>query len=105
MSPWFYLSLAVVFEIAWALSMKWFSQQAGLLTGAVVLVLALAVIALLSMALRGIPMGTAYAIWTGLGAVGVTLCGVLWFGESISAVRLGCIALIITGAAGLKLAA
>lgn len=102
MSHWIYLLLAVVFEIAWAMSMKWFSKQPGAISGLVVLVLAFAIISLLSVALKGIPMGTAYAIWTGLGAVGVTVCGILWFGEAFTPIRLACIGLIIIGAAGLK---
>lgn len=103
MSYWIYLLLAVAFEIAWAMSMKWFSKSPGLVPGLVVLVLTFAIISLLSFALRGIPMGTAYAIWTGLGAVGVTICGVIWFGEALTLIRMACIGLIIIGAAGLKL--
>ncbi|AKH69260.1 cation/cationic drug transporter [Spongiibacter sp. IMCC21906] len=105
MGYWLLLLLAVLFEIAWAMSMKWFSKQPGIFSGITVFLLAFAIISLLSFALRGIPMGTAYAIWTGLGAVGVTVCGVIWFGEAISPVRLACIGLIIIGAAGLKLTA
>ncbi len=59
---------------------------------------------LLGLALKTLPIGTAYAIWTGIGTVGAALLGVFLFGESASAVRLGCIGLIVAGIVGLKLA-
>ncbi|WP_245575006.1 DMT family transporter [Chitinilyticum litopenaei] len=58
---------------------------------------------LLSWAMRDIPAGTAYAIWTGLGAIGVTLGGIIWFGDPLGASRIACLALIVLGVAGLKL--
>jgi quaternary ammonium compound-resistance protein SugE len=64
---------------------------------------ALLSIYLLARALRYLPLGPAYAIWTGIGSVGVVLMGVLFFGEALSAPRLGCIALVIAGSAGLRL--
>jgi quaternary ammonium compound-resistance protein SugE len=63
----------------------------------------LASIVLLYVAMRDLPLGTAYAVWTGIGAVGTVIAGILLFGESADFVRLGCIALILAGIAGLKL--
>jgi quaternary ammonium compound-resistance protein SugE len=57
---------------------------------------------LLALAARGLPIGTAYAVWTGMGAVGTAIAGIMLFGESAAAPRLACIGLIITGVAGLK---
>lgn len=61
-------------------------------------------IALLGWAMRSLPVGTAYAIWTGIGAVGTVLLGIVLFGEAMTMARLACVALIVTGILGLKLA-
>ncbi|PIR49194.1 QacE family quaternary ammonium compound efflux SMR transporter [Candidatus Peregrinibacteria bacterium CG10_big_fil_rev_8_21_14_0_10_55_24] len=99
---WMYLFVAVFAEIAWATSLK---ATAGLTKLGPTLfnfAAALAGIYLLSMAMKSLPTGTAYAVWTGLGAVGVTILGIVLYHESIDAVRIGCIALIILGVVGLR---
>lgn len=104
MNPyWWVLLAAVVVEIAWAMSLKWIQLQPGPASiGASVVLTALNMLAL-SFAMRGIPVGTAYAVWTGLGAVGITLLGVVFFQDPLSTARLGFLALIIVGVVGLKL--
>lgn len=103
---WLYLVLAGAFEIGWPLGLKLGWTEAG----ARPLWLAFSVVcitvsgALLLLAQRNIPMGTAYAVWTGIGAVGAFTVGVLAFGDQASALRLISIALIVAGIVGLKLA-
>ena len=103
---WLYLVVAGVFEIGWPLGLKkgWTADgvQAGWLIFAVVTMAVSG--ALLMLAQRAIPMGTAYAVWTGIGAVGAFVTGVLLFGDSASAVRIASIGLIVAGIIGLKLA-
>jgi quaternary ammonium compound-resistance protein SugE len=95
---WFYPLLAGLAEIAWAVGLKhtrgWTRQGPSLIT----ILLMIASFGFLSQALKSLPIGTAYAIWTGIGAVGI-----LWFGEPRTALRLACIGLILVGIAGLKL--
>ena len=103
---WLYLVVAGLFEIGWPLGLKkgWGPDgvQAGWLIFAIMAMTTSG--ALLMMAQRAIPMGTAYAVWTGIGAVGAFVTGVLLFGDSASALRIVSIALIIAGIIGLKLA-
>ena len=103
---WLYLVVAGLFEIGWPLGLKkgWTADgaQAGWLIFAVVTMAVSG--ALLMLAQRAIPMGTAYAVWTGIGAVGAFVTGVLLFGDSASAMRIISIALIVAGIVGLKLA-
>lgn len=103
---WFYLLLAGICEIGWPLGLKLGNAEGGLRLGWI----AFAVIsmtasgALLFLAQRAIPMGTAYAVWTGIGAVGAFVVGILMFGDSASIARLLSIALIVAGIVGLKMA-
>jgi quaternary ammonium compound-resistance protein SugE len=103
---WLYLVVAGLFEIGWPLGLKkgWTADgaQAGWLLFAVVTMAVSG--ALLMLAQRAIPMGTAYAVWTGIGAVGAFVTGVLLFGDSASALRVASILLIVAGIIGLKLA-
>ncbi len=103
---WAYLVLAGLFEIGWPLGLKlgWTADRArpGWLIFAIVCMAISG--ALLLWAQRIIPMGTAYAVWTGIGAVGAFTVGVLMFGDSASTIRLVSIALIVAGIVGLKLA-
>ncbi|WP_428665877.1 DMT family transporter [Reyranella sp.] len=103
---WLYLVVAGLFEIGWPLGLKkgWGPDgvQAGWLIFAFVAMMISG--ALLMMAQRAIPMGTAYAVWTGIGAVGAFATGVLLFGDSASVMRIISIALIVAGIVGLKLA-
>jgi quaternary ammonium compound-resistance protein SugE len=100
---WALLLVAGCFEIVWATALK-FTDGFTRLWPSVGTVVAMAVSMIcLSFALRVIPMGTAYAVWTGIGAVGTVLLGILLFGEPKNGIRLLCIAMIILGVAGLKL--
>ena len=99
---WFYLFLAGLFEIGWAIGLK-YTQGFTLLWPSVATLAAMLVsVALLGLAMRDLPVGTAYAVWTGIGAVGTVLLGMLLFGDSASVLRLGCVALIVAGVLGLK---
>ena len=103
---WLYLVVAGLFEIGWPLGLKkgWTADgaQAGWLIFAVVTMAVSG--ALLMLAQRAIPMGIAYAVWTGIGAVGAFVTGVMLFGDSASAMRIASIGLIVAGIIGLKLA-
>jgi quaternary ammonium compound-resistance protein SugE len=101
--PWIYLLLAGVFEIGFAIGLKYTEGFTRLWPSVGTVVSAAISLWLLTQALRAIPVGTAYAIWTGIGAVGVATLGLLLFSESASPARLLCIALIISGVIGLKL--
>ena len=100
---WLILGIAVVTEIVWALSLKWAATTGGLFVSAVPITLSFINMGLLGLAMRGIPAGTAYAVWTGLGAVGVTIFGMLIFGEKLNMMQAGFIGLIIVGVVGTKL--
>ena len=98
---WVILFAAGLFEIGWAVGLK-AANGRPLILGATVVAMIVSIV-LLYLAMRDLPLGTAYAVWTGIGAVGTVLVGILAFGESADALRLLCIALIVTGIAGLKL--
>jgi quaternary ammonium compound-resistance protein SugE len=97
---WLVLFVAGLFEIGWAVGLKAAQGRIWVLaaTGAAMI----ASVALLYIAMRNLPLGTSYAVWTGIGAVGTVLVGVVMFGESADAVRLLCIGLILAGILGLK---
>ena len=100
---WVTLVLAGLFEVGWAVSLK-YTQGFTRLWPSVVTVLSMAVsLTLLGVSLRQLPLGTAYAVWTGIGAVGTILMGIALFGEPASAGRLVCAGLIIAGMVGLGL--
>jgi len=103
---WLYLVLAGICEIGWPVGLKLGWTEAGMrpLWIAFAAVSMIASGALLLIAQRFIPMGTAYAVWTGIGAVGAFTVGILAFGDSSSAMRMVSIALIVAGIVGLKLA-
>lgn len=103
MSAWSALLLAGLLEIVWAVGLKYADGFTKPLASAVTVAAMIASIWLLAQAARELPIGTAYAVWTGIGAVGAALLGVMLLGESANAVRLGCIALIVVGIVGLKL--
>lgn len=102
---WVVLFCAVGVEIAWALSMKWVYLQPGVASVSAVVVLTVLNILMLSWAMRGLPVGTAYAVWTGLGAVGVAVFGVLLFKDPVSLSRFFFMGLIAVGVIGLKFSA
>ena len=100
---WFILALAGLAEVGWAIGLKYtdgFSRLwPSIGTGAAMLVS----LWLLGLALKSLPLGTAYAVWTGIGTIGTVILGIILFGESAAPLRLACIALIVAGIAGLKL--
>ena len=100
---WLALSIAVVTEIIWALSLKWAGVQATWQAAAVPIALSFVNMGLLAFAMRDLPASTAYAIWTGLGAVGVGVCGALLFGEKLSMAQIGFMGMIVLGVVGMKL--
>lgn len=102
---WFYLILAGLFEIGWPVGLK-LSQTPGRLTLGVCIAVACMIASgvFLWLAQRDIPIGTAYAVWTGIGAAGTFAIGILFYGDSASALRLVSVGLIIAGIVGLKLA-
>lgn len=102
---WFYLSLAGCFEVAWAVGLKYTVGFTKFWPSAWTLAAMLVSFLLLAEALKNIPLGTAYAVWTGIGAVGTAVIGMLFLGESRDLVRLSCILLIVAGIIGLKVSA
>jgi quaternary ammonium compound-resistance protein SugE len=103
--PWILLTLAGLFEIGWAIGLKYTDgftkpMPTALTAGSMVIS-----IVLLGFAVKTLPIGTAYAIWTGIGTVGTVMLGIFLFAEPVTAIRMGCIALIVTGILGLKFAA
>ena len=102
MNPWITLTIAGVLEIGWAVGLKYADGFTKPVPS--VLTIAAMVISMwmLAQAARTLPIGTAYAVWTGIGAVGTAVLGMLLFGEPRTAVRLTCIVLIVAGIVGLK---
>ena len=100
---WMLLTVAGLLEIAFALGMKWSEGFTRPLPGGLTALAGLASVYLLSLALRSLPVGLAYAVWTGIGAVGTALAGVLFIGDSAAPARLACMAAIVGGVAGLRL--
>ncbi len=100
---WVLLALAGVLEVAFAISLSFSDGFRRPLPALLALVLGGASFALLTLAVRDLPIGTAYAAWTGIGAAGTALVGIVALGESSSAMRLACIALIVVAVVGLQL--
>ncbi|EJM32770.1 MULTISPECIES: quaternary ammonium compound efflux SMR transporter SugE [Pseudomonas] len=102
---WIILFFAGLFEVGWAVGLKYtdgFTRPFP----TVLTVAAMAVsLGLLGLAMKELPLGTAYAIWTGVGAVGTVIAGIILFGESMALIRLASVALIVTGLIGLKVSA
>jgi len=100
---WIYLTIAGLFEIGWAIGLKYTDGFTRLLPSLWTLASMILSIVLLGLALRTLPVGTAYAVWTGIGAIGTAALGIYLFGEPATAARLLCIGLILAGIVGLKL--
>ena len=103
MIAWLWLLLAVILEVAWASSLKYNQGYTKLWPSVVSIVLTLVVSAVLSQALKTIPSATGYAIWTGLGAIGVAITAAILFGENITVAIVLCMLLIFGGVIGLRL--
>ncbi len=100
---WLYLLAAGLLECAWAIGLKYTEGFTRLKPSLFTVLAMIASFALLSLAMKSIPVGTAYAVWTGIGAVGVAILGMILFGEPRDTARLVCLLLIVCGIAGLKL--
>ena len=100
--PWIYLFVAGLAEIAWAVGLKQSMGWTRLWPSVITAILMIFSFVFLSLALRTLPLGTAYAVWTGIGAAGTAVVGIFFFGEPRHAAQIFCIALIIAGVAGLK---
>lgn len=100
---WFVLLVAGVLEVGWAVGLKYTEGFTRPLPTVLTVLSMVASLALLGLALRTLPLGTAYAIWTGVGTIGTAAAGILLFSEPADAARLACIGLIVAGIAGLKL--
>jgi quaternary ammonium compound-resistance protein SugE len=100
---WIILVLAGAAEIGWAIGLKYSDGFTRFVPSALTLISMTLSIVLLGLALKSIPLGTAYAVWTGIGTIGAVVAGMILFGESTALVRLACIGLIVAGIAGLKL--
>jgi quaternary ammonium compound-resistance protein SugE len=100
---WFILFVAGLLEVGWAVGLKYTEGFTRLLPSVLTLVAMAGSVVLLGIAMRNLPLGTAYAVWTGIGTVGTAIAGMILLGEPAGALRLGCIGLIVAGILGLKL--
>lgn len=101
--PWIYLLIAGVLEIVWAYTMKQSHGFSRLMPSVITIVAMVASFGLLAVAMRTIPLGTAYTIWTGIGAVGAFLVGIAFLGEPVNATRIIAAILIVSGLILMKL--
>jgi quaternary ammonium compound-resistance protein SugE len=102
-SGWLALLGAGLLEIAWAVGLKWSDGLTRFWPTAGTLLAIIASFALMAVALKSLPFGTAYAVWTGIGAVGTIILGILIYSEPVDPVRILCLTLIVVGMVGLKL--
>ena len=102
---WVYLFIAGLLEVAWAVGLKYTNGFTKLMPSLWTLLAMLGSVGMLGLALRQLPLGTAYAVWTGIGTVGTAIFGMVVLREPATAMRLLCIGLIVAGIVGLKLAA
>jgi quaternary ammonium compound-resistance protein SugE len=102
--PWVWLIIAGILEVAWAIGLKYADGFTRFWPSVATVLLMLASFWCLAQAVRGLPLGTSYAIWTGIGAVGTAILGMILFKEPATAARVACMALIVGGIVGLKLA-
>ena len=99
---WIFLTVAGLLEVVWAVGLKYTDGFTRLAPSAITLAAMAASMYCLAVAVRSIPIGTGYAVWTGIGAVGVAILGMVLFDEPRTLLRIGCIALIVAGILGLK---
>ena len=100
---WIYLVVAGIFEVGWAIGLKYSQGFSKILPSALTLAGMVASFYFLSLALKNLPLGTAYAIWTGIGTLGTVILGIIFFKEPVDLIRIFCIVLIISGIIGLKI--
>lgn len=100
---WIWLCIAGILEIFWAVGMKYSHGFTRLIPSLLTVAAMLASLGCLALAMRTLPLGTAYAVWTGLGTVGTVIVGMIFFGESTAILRILCLLLIVSGIVGLKL--
>jgi quaternary ammonium compound-resistance protein SugE len=100
---WIYLTIAGIFEIAWAVGIKYTEGWSKFWPSAFTIISMIAGFYFLSMALKELPIGTAYAVWTGIGTIGVAIYGIIFFQESSDILRILCIVVIVTGIVGLRI--
>lgn len=100
---WIILFFAGLFEVGWAVGLKYTDGFSKPLPTALTIATMAVSLGLLGLAMKELPLGTAYAIWTGVGAVGTVIAGIILFGESMALFRLASVALIICGLIGLKI--
>ncbi|GLS50781.1 multidrug SMR transporter [Methylobacterium gnaphalii] len=101
---WAILVVAGLFEVGWAIGLKYAEGFTRLWPSIWTLVSMVVSVVLLSLAVKSLPLGTGYAVWTGIGTVGTVILGIVLFAEPVTAMRIGCIALVVTGILGLKFA-
>jgi quaternary ammonium compound-resistance protein SugE len=102
---WVYLFVAGLFEVGWAIGLKYTNGFTRLVPTVLTLASMIVSLGLLGLALKTLPVGTAYAVWTGIGTVGTAILGIYLLDEPATAMRLACIGLIVAGIVGLKLVA
>lgn len=102
---WIALLVAGLLEVVWAVGLKYTQGFSRLVPSAITLIAMAGSMALLAWAMKSLPVGTAYAIWTGIGAVGAAIAGIVLLGESANAMRIASLALIVVGIIGLKVSA
>jgi quaternary ammonium compound-resistance protein SugE len=102
---WVILLFAGLTEIGWAIGLKYTDGFTRVVPTVLTVACMIVSVALLGLALKSLPVGTAYAVWTGIGTVGTAILGIILFAEPATALRLACIGLIVAGIAGLKFAA
>lgn len=100
---WFILFVAGLLEVGWAVGLKYTAGFTRPVPTTLTVAAMIGSVALLGIAVRTLPLGTAYAVWTGIGTVGTVIAGIVLFNEPATAMRLACMSLIIAGIAGLKL--
>jgi len=100
--PWLYLAIAGLFEVGWAIGLKYTEGFTRLVPSVLTVAAMIVSLALLGLALKTLPVGTAYAVWTGIGAVGTAILGIVLFADPATLPRLACIGLIVVGIVGLK---
>ena len=101
--PWTLLFFAGLFEVGWAVGLKYTEGFTRIVPTTLTVGAMLASVVLLGLAMKHLPVGTAYAVWTGIGTVGTVILGIVLLGDSAAPLRLVCLSLIVLGIAGLKL--